>query len=336
MTKILYIGNNLKQPSTNVSAIGILGPLLQSSGFKLYYSSSKANKLLRLFDMLFSIIKNVYQVDIVLIDTYSTANFYYALFTSQLCRVLHIKYIPILHGGNLIRRLQSNPVISGMIFNHAHKLISPSLYQKEVFESFDYQKIHYIPNSFKINFYHFSTKEFKRPKLLWVRSFSNIYNPQLAIRVLKTLIDKGMNASLCMVGPDGDGSLKEVKQLVSDLNVSVRFTGKLTKAKWRTLAKDYNIFINTTNFDNMPVSVIEAMALGLPVISTNVGGMPHLIQDGIDGFLVPQNDINAFANAIKDIVNNPEISNAMALKARQKVEQFDWEVVKHKWFRVLN
>ena len=66
----------------------------------------------------------------------------------------------------------------------------------------------------------------------------------------------------------------------------MNFTGKLSKQEWRDLSKDYNVFINTTNFDNTPVSVIEAMALGIPVVSTNVGGLPFLITDKVDGVLV--------------------------------------------------
>ena len=79
-----------------------------------------------------------------------------------------------------------------------------------------------------------------------------------------------------MVGPDKDGSLEKTKQYAKEKGVlhRVRFTGGLSKTEWIELSKDYNIFINTTNVDNTPVSVMEAMALGFPVISTNVGGVP--------------------------------------------------------------
>ena len=85
------------------------------------------------------------------------------------------------------------------------------------------------------------------------------------------------DATLAMIGPDVDGSLTKVKDLARKKNLDVNFTGKLSKPEWINYSKDFNVFINTTNFDNTPVSVIEAMALGLPVVSTNVGGMPFLI-----------------------------------------------------------
>ena len=179
-------------------------------------------------------------------------------------------------------------------------------------------------------------RNFTQIKLLWVRSFSKIYNPLLAIKLLKVLQDDGVDATLCMVGPDSDGTLKEVKRLAKRLNVNVEFPEKLTKSEWINLSQDYNIFINTTNFDNMPVSVIEAMALGLVVVSTNVGGMPYLIEHNKDGILLEPDNVKVFVDAIKQVSENSETAEAMTLHARHKVEQFDWNVVKHLWFDALH
>lgn len=138
-----------------------------------------------------------------------------------------------------------------------------------------------------------------------------------------------------MVGPEGDGALAEAQNLARKLQVEVVFTRKLSKKEWIAIARDYNIFINTTNFDNMPVSVMEAMALGLPVISTNVGGMPFLINHGEDGLLVESNNLDAFVAAIQTLVANPNDVINLTKNARKKVEQFDWEVVKEQWFSLL-
>ncbi|MCX7549385.1 glycosyltransferase family 4 protein [Xanthomarina sp. F2636L] len=336
MKNLLYIGNHLKQQTANISAIGILGPKLEQESYILRYASSKPHKVARLLDMLWSCFKHRKLTDLVLIDTYSTQNFYYALLVTQLCRFLNLKYIPILHGGNLPQRLKTHPRFSKAIFKHAYKLVSPSIYLKEAFESFGYKNVVYIPNSLEMSQYPFHEKQLDEVNLLWVRSFSKIYNPLLAVNLLKALQDQGIKSSLCMVGPDADGSLEDVKQLAKNLNVSVTITGKLPKQDWLALSKDYNIFINTTNYDNMPVSVIEAMALGLSIVSTNVGGLPYLLKHEKDSLLVPPDNTEAFVAAIKKLLDNPEATCEMAVQARKKVELFDWELVKHQWFELLS
>ena len=336
MTNLLYIGNYLSSKRSNVSSIHVLGALLEGEGYKVYYSSSKENKVLRLMAMLYSCFKYRHEADIVLIDTYSTLNFYYALLCSQWCRMLGLPYICNLNGGNLPNRLKRNPSLCHLIFNHAIKNVAPSQYLKNAFEFHGYTNVLYIPNTIEIKNYPFRSRVYDAPKLLWVRAFAKLYNPEMAVRVLKTLKDRGYGAALCMVGPDSDGTLSKVQQLATDLNVEVAFTGKLTKAEWIERSKSYNVFINTTNFDNTPLSVIEAMALGLPVVSTNVGGMPFLIKDQEQGVLVPQNDINAMAEAIVQLFEFPEQREAMIANARQLAETFDWQKVKTLWEAVIH
>jgi glycosyltransferase involved in cell wall biosynthesis len=319
----------------NLSSIDILSSLLKEIRFEVFSASDKKNILLRLFDMLYTIYKHRNHTDYVLIDTYSTLNFYYAYFVSLLCSILKLKYIPILHGGNLPNRLKYSPKLSKAIFNNSYLNIAPSNYIKCEFKNFGYRKIICIPNAIELRTYPFKSRVFNKVKLLWVRSFSKIYNPILAIKVLKSLKENGINAELCMVGPDSDGSLKEVKDYAKLLSLDVTFTGKLSKQEWIDLSSNYNVFINTTNFDNMPVSVIEAMALGLPIVSTNVGGMPFLIENNKHGILVEPNLPNLFVEAIRDIISLPDKTNQMVLQARNHVEQFDWEIIKNQWIKVL-
>jgi glycosyltransferase involved in cell wall biosynthesis len=335
MKKILYIGNNLRNSKSNVSGIQSLGPLLEAEGYLIRYASSKSNKVLRLLDMITTCLLYSKQSDLVLIDTYSTQNFYYALVVSKICNLLKVPYIPILHGGMLPKRLVNHPIKSQSIFSNAACCIAPSMYMKVAFENKGYTNLMHIPNAIEIGNYPSSKKTFEIPKLLWVRSFSKIYNPTLAITVLKSLQDRFPEAELCMVGPDSDGSLKDVKDLANTLNVAVKITGKLTKQAWVHLSKDYNIFINTTNFDNMPVSIIEAMALGFPVVSTNAGGMPYLIKNQIDGILVEPDNAVDMGQAISRIMSDKVMSASLIKNARLHVEQFDWQTVKMQWKNIL-
>lgn len=333
--KLLYIGNKLSKHGNNLTYIETLGALLEYEGYEVVYASEKNNQLFRMLDMVYVTTCNIRKVDTIIIDTYSTFSFYYTLIISSICRLFNKKYISILHGGNLPHRLKSSPILCDFIFNKAFKLVAPSNYLFEAFKDKYAKNLIFIPNTIESKKYTFNKREFNSPKLLWVRSFSKIYNPKMAIDVLYNLKKDFPNATLTMVGPDKENLIDDCKKHASELNVEVEFTGKLAKEEWVALSKDYNVFINTTHFDNTPISVIEAMALGLPIVSTNVGGIPFLLTDYENGLLVSDSDVNGMTDAIIEIFNNEILREKITINARNTVESFDWNVIKQKWFEIL-
>jgi glycosyltransferase involved in cell wall biosynthesis len=334
LKNLLYIGNKLSKHGVTPTTIEVLGPLLEREGFVVSYASSQRNIYFRMIDMLWSIFQNR-KVDGVLIDTYSTTNFWYAFATSQLCRLLQLKYIPILRGGDLPNRLKKNPLFCNLIFKNAYRNIIPSRYLYNSFNDFGFVNLVFIPNSIELNNYFFNIRKSCAPKILWVRSFAEIYNPLMAIEVFYKIKQQYPEATLCMVGPDKDGSLFRTQQRAKELGLEVLFTGGLSKKEWISLSKEYAIFINTTHFDNMPVSVMEAMSLGLAVVSTNVGGIPFLLEDRKDALRVPDNDVDAMVSAIGELIKNPDLFVHLVNNARHKSESFDWKSVKHKWIAIL-
>ena len=331
---ILYIGNNLAKKTNYATSMDVLSRLLSIEGFTIYKSSSKSNTFFRLLEMCYDLVRYRSKVDYVLIDTFSTTNFYYALLTSQLCRFFSLKYLPILRGGNLPYRLKQNPRLSSLIFKNSYQNIAPSGYLKYEFEKEGYKTI-LIPNVIPIANYTFKERKKIAPKLLYVRAFAKIYNPSMAVEVLKELKKTYPKAILCMIGPDKDGTLDDVLQLINTykLEDSVEITGVLSKEEWHEKSEDYDIFINTTNVDNTPISIIEAMALGLPIVSTNVGGLPYLIENNRDGILVDKNNSSAMTNKIIEIISKN--NSSLAKKARIKAEFFDWSSVRNQWLNIL-
>lgn len=335
MRNLLYLGNVLSKKGYNLTYIEILGPLLEKEDYNVIYASNQENQIFRLLHMIYSFLSNYRSTDYIIIDTYSTKGFYFAFLNSQLCRLFDKKYIPILHGGDLPNRLKRSPIMCDLIFKNAYKITVPSKYLMEVFQLKYSSNLIYIPNTLEITKYDFLKREIHQPKLLWVRSFSKIYNPKMAITVFSDLKKEFPNAELCMVGPDKENLIEECKTYATSLNVAVIFTGKLSKEEWITLSKNYTVFINTTHFDNTPVSVIEAMALGLPVVSTNVGGIPFLLETNKNALLVDDNDVQAMVDAIKLLLTDVNLTSTIVLNARKYVEDFDWEKVKYKWFEIL-
>jgi glycosyltransferase involved in cell wall biosynthesis len=333
--RLLYIGNKLSKHGVTVTSIETLGALLEREGYEIVYASSLKYKFWRLIDMLYKTIKYRHEVDFVLIDTYSTYNFWYAFFVSQLCRCLKLKYIPKLHGGDLPNRIKKSPWLSKMIFKNAYCNVAPSAYLMKAFSHRGYARIEYIPNTIELINYPFKKRKELQPKLLWVRSFASIYNPGMAIEVYKEIKREFPNAALCMVGPDKDGSFEKVRQMAQKNKLDVVFTGRLSKKDWIEISKQYDIFINTTHFDNTPVSVIEAMALGLPIVSTNVGGISYLLENEKNALLVSDCDTKAMVLAVKKILSDIDLQEHLVANAQELVQDFDWSKVKTMWNSLL-
>ncbi|GEM57868.1 glycosyl transferase family 1 [Flavobacterium columnare NBRC 100251 = ATCC 23463] len=333
--QIVYIGNKLSTKGYNVTTIDTLSSQLELEGYRLVVASSFKNLLLRLMDMFFVVLKNR-KADYLLLDTYSTSAFWFAFLISQLARILNIKYIPILHGGNLPNRLRENPKSCQLIFGNAYKNVAPSNYLLKYFTEAGFKNILFIPNAIEIEKYQFKLRTDLQPKLLWVRAFASIYNPKMAVDVLVELKKKYPLAELCMIGPDKEGSLEQTKKYAQEKGVDIVFTGKLSKEQWITISQNYAVFINTTHFDNTPVSVIEAMALGLPIVSTRVGGIPFLLSDQENALLVSDNATGEMVSAILFLLMNPDIALDIANQARKIVETFDWQQTKLLWKDLLS
>jgi glycosyltransferase involved in cell wall biosynthesis len=333
---ILYLGNKLQIRGNNPTLIDILTHVLRSENLKVYAYSSKKNKAIRLADMLFAILKHRKKIDITLIDTYSTSAFWFAYLSAKLCRFLKIPYILILHGGELPNRFNKNKKEVLAILNNAKLNVSPSDYLYDFFKQKGVKNVLKIPNFISIENYVYKNRVKPRPHLLWVRAFAEIYNPMLAIRSLELLLKTYPKARLSMVGPKKDHSYDICKSYVEKHQLPVSFTAKLSKQEWIAYAEDFDIFLNTTNTDNTPVSVIEAMGLGMLVISTNVGGIPSLLNDERDSLLVEPNDKEAFVNSIIRLIENPSLAKSLSQNARRKAEQFSWESIRDKWLVALN
>ena len=143
---------------------------------------------------------------------------------------------------------------------------------------------------------------------------------------LNTVAKKFPNVKLTLVG-EGN-RLQEYKSLVTDLGLSnrVEFTGWLNNQEIQTLAAKCSIGIFPSRIESFGLSVVEAMATGLPVIAARGGAVPENIKDGVTGTLVPVNNSDALAGAINKALENPQYSETMAIAAKSAVQKkFSWD-----------
>jgi len=131
--------------------------------------------------------------------------------------------------------------------------------------------------------------------------------------------------------------LDRTRQLAAKLGVLNRLSlpGAVPKEETPTWLDEGDVFLNTANVDNTPVSVLEAMACGLCVISTNVGGLPYLLRDGEDALLVPPNSPEAMAAAERRVFTERKLAERLSRNARAKATLHDWTVVLPQWEELL-
>lgn len=330
---ILLIGNHFSDRAHNQNAWQSLATELRSAGYCVRTSSRKRNKVLRLADMLSTIWFQRDNYEIAQIDVFSGPAFLWAYLSAKLLYRLKKPYILTLHGGNLPNYAHEHPKQVRWLLNNANAISSPSRYLQEAMKPYG-QNIQVIPNALEISHYGYLQRTKVEPKLIWLRAFHAIYHPEMAIEVLAYLRKDFPAAYLIMIGPDkGDGSLERTKKLAEShgFNQAVEFPGKVAKKDVSIWLNKGDIFINTTQVDNTPISVMEAMACGLCIVSTNVGGVPYLLENEQDALLVPPNDPEAMAAAVHRILTEPDLAEKLTSNARKKAEQYDWNVVLPQW-----
>jgi glycosyltransferase involved in cell wall biosynthesis len=212
-------------------------------------------------------------------------------------------------------------------------VVAPSKYLGEKMERYR-PDLRLMPNAIELSAYPFRLRHSPYPHLVWLRSFHKLYNPFLAIRAIKYLRRDFADVQLTMVGNDkGDGSLEEGRKLAYDLGIAdhIKFPGRAEKSQVPRWLSRGDIFLNTSDVDNTPVSVIEAMACGLCIVSTRVGGVPYLLDHGTNALLIEPGDAEGLAAAVRRIICEPGLASQLSNGARRKAENFDWRVILPKW-----
>jgi glycosyltransferase involved in cell wall biosynthesis len=147
------------------------------------------------------------------------------------------------------------------------------------------------------------------------------------IHIVATLRDRGMPIRLEILG---DGVCrKELEDCVHEYSLEkhVYFRGILSRDKMAQYIKASDVFVLNTSYEGLSHQLLEVMSLGVPIITTDVGGNLELIEDGVTGCLVPYNDTQAFIEAIEKLRIAPEKANRYVEMAKIRIRVFHEDVV---------
>ena len=339
MTKaILVVG--LFRPANNhsnpVTASQQLAELLDKHHIPVMKTSFRQGRIARMLDTVCTILFQSRKFSLAIVPLFGTRpSFIWQELATRLLRLLGKPYIIVVHGGSIPERMkqQSDPFIKAL--QRADKIVCPSGFLQFHLRQYGLESV-VIENVLELSAYRFVQKENIRPRIVWMRSFSDIYYPQMAVRVAALLAKKYPDFRMVMAGNDG-GLLTLVQAMVKEyrLEEQVIFPGFINRQQKQELAKDFDIYICTNRIDNAPVSVIEFMSLGLPVVSVNTGGLPYLIHNGVNGFLVAQDDDAVMAAQIETLISDPSLAATVAANALLYSTQYDEAPVLQKWISLF-
>ena len=327
------IGNYLTSPRHNRNVWQALAERLPSVGWEVCVTSTKESQILRLIDMLVTIVIKRNHYDLAQIDVFSGKAFIYAECCARLLKTINKPIVFTLHGGGLPSFASQHPKRVTKLLALASEVVTPSPFLQQSLSKYQ-NDIKVIPNGIDISAIDYKPRNSFSHDLIWVRAFHKTYNPELAVKVLSKLVKDYPKAQLTMVGPDkGDGSLQAVNTLAKNLGVEdhLNILPAVPYEKIPSLLGQADIFINTTNYDTAPRSLLEAMAAGVCVVSTNVGGIPWMITNFEDGLLVPPEDEVAMVDGIKSLLEDPEFARRISHNARRTAERHDWSSVILEW-----
>lgn len=216
-------------------------------------------------------------------------------------------------------------------------LVVPSGFLEQVFRRFGLMTV-VVPNI--IDLARFapdagkSASQSDAPHIIVTRNLEPIYDIATAIRALaivkKTL--PRVRMTIAGSGPERE-KLTKLTQ-VFDLKGNIEFTGRIDNERMGALYRQADLFVNPSVVDNMPISILESLASGVPVVTTNVGGIPFLVEHDATALMVPPRDPAAMAAAMLTLLSDPARASRLALAGRNNVQRYSWPSVRGHLFQV--
>lgn len=330
---ICFVGYMVGRRPGRVTSQGlIVSRLLEQAGYLVTCVSSVPNRVLRMLDTVSTLLLRLGSTDVVVVETYSGLSFVLADVASCIARWFGRPVILVLHGGALPEFTARFPRWTRRVLGRASRLVAPSPYLARTAVRLGLEA-HVIPNVVvRLSDYPYRRRGRLRPRMFWMRAFHEIYNPLMAVRVLARLRESYPDATLTMAGQD-KGMLDEVRRFAKarGLEKAVRFPGFLDYGGKVREAEDCDICINTSRIDNMPVAVIEACAIGMPVVATDVGGIRDLLTECETALLVPPDDDRAMADSVARLLGDESLAGRLSQNGRVLALRCSWEQVYPQW-----
>lgn len=330
----LFIGTFVSSIEGTKDVAEIIQELLwEEEGIQIKLASYYASRFNRVVDVLYRVL--TFSGERIFFNVFSGKAFYFTALGSLIASWKKKKIIFTLHGGALHEFAAAHPALIKKVFSRAHHIQTPSKFLQQYFQQAGYS-VSYLPNPIDLQKFPYNRTNIKPYSLLWVRAFSEIYQPQMAIEVLKKLKEKYPQTTLTMVGPD-KGQLQAVKHLVEmyQLQHNVIFTGPVPNHTLSAYYQSHQIYLNTTQYESFGMALMEAAACGMPIVTNAVGEIPLLWQHQQQAMLCSSCTAHEMALHVQTLFESPALTEKLSVQAKELADTFAWQHIKPKWLALL-
>ena len=281
------------------------------------------------------LIRELRKADVVHVFSASYSSFLLAPLPAILVARLFGK--PVLlnyHSGEADGHLRKSWIARTVLRRYVAVNVVPSLFLKDVFSRFGIDAAVIVNTVDRRDFAYRVRDLGRRPlALLSTRNFEPVYNVACTLRAFALVQAHCPDVTLTLVG---SGSQQpSLETLVAALGIrGVNFVGSVVPQEIPAYCAIADIYVQTPAADNMPLSVLEAFASGLPVVSTAVGGVPAVLTDRVHGLLAPDDDADAVAARIIELMERPDLGQQLAAAAHVACAEYDWQRVRGAWLDV--
>ena len=225
-------------------------------------------------------------------------------------------------------------VCARMVLQHADLVVVPSSYYVEVFRRFSIVA-HCIPNIVDAALCPYRHRKPLRPFLLSSRNLEPYCGVDNVIRAFAEVQQQIPDARLTIAGTGSQE--RAIRDLIAELKLRrVRLAGRISRERMGEIYNEADILINASRADNMPVSLMEAFVAGLPVVTTNAGGISHFVQHYKTGLLCDPDDWHALADSIVRLIQTPGLADRLSENAHKQACLYRWDVVRQQWLNAYH
>ncbi|HET7374212.1 MAG TPA: glycosyltransferase family 4 protein [Gemmatimonadaceae bacterium] len=279
------------------------------------------------------LLRKLRDVDVVHVFSASYFSFILAPTPAVLVGRLYGKRVILNYrSGEAFDHLSKWPRSSLPIFRRADLIVVPSGFLVDVFAKFGLRATA-VPNFVEVDAMPYRRRAALRPRFLTNRNFAPHYNVGCVLRAFARIQASIPEAQLTVAGDGQQG--RQLHALARELELrNVEFVGQIPPREMAALYDQADAYLNSPNVDNMPNSVVEAFAAGLPVVTTRAGGIPYIVSHEENGLLVDCDDHQALAAAALRLFSEPDLALRLADRARSDVlSKYTWSAVRNGWRR---